>query len=96
MMSRQARALASVAAVVAVVGACATPAERAARAEREVDEMIVVFGPACEKLGYGHESDAWRDCVLRLGARDSLERLHRAPATSTCVIHRGFAHCTSF
>ena len=83
-------------AAAAVLAGCATPAERAARAEREIDEMIVVYGPACEKLGYKADSDAWRDCVLRLNAKDNFERFSRTPTTTSCFGHRGFFNCTTF
>jgi hypothetical protein len=57
----------------AIVAGCATTAERSAQLEREVDQMIQYYGPACEKLGYQSNSDPWRDCILRLSAKDSLE-----------------------
>ena len=78
---------------------CATPAERAAQMQHEVDEMIAVYGPACEKLGYKGDTDHWRDCVLRLSAKDSVERARRFssfPATTSCFGHRGFFQCTTF
>lgn len=56
---------------------CATTAERAAQLEREVDEMIQYYGPACEKLGYQNNTDPWRDCILRLNAKDSYESTTR-------------------
>lgn len=83
-------------ALVAVLAGCATPAERAARIEREIDEMIAVYGPACEKLGYKADSDPWRDCVLRLSVKDSYERFSRTPTTTSCIGHRGFLNCTTF
>lgn len=83
-------------ALVALLAGCATPAERAAQMQREVDEMIRVYGPACERLGFKGDTDAWRDCVLRLSAKDSYERYGRSPTTSTCFGHRGFFHCTTF
>jgi hypothetical protein len=57
-----------------LMAACTTPQERAARLQAEVDQMMVVYGPACNKLGYPAGSDQWRDCVLRLAARDDAER----------------------
>lgn len=82
--------------VVAVLAGCATPAERAARMQREVDEMITVYGPSCEKLGYGKDTDPWRDCILRLGAKDRYERDRGMPTTTSCFGHRGFLQCTTF
>jgi len=72
---------------------CATPAERAAQVQREVEEMIQVYGPACERLGFRNDSDEWRNCILRLNARDMY---YTRPATTTCFGHRGFYHCTTF
>jgi len=84
--------------LAAVVSACMTPAERAAQMEREVDEMIQVYGPACEKLGYVRDTDKWRECVLKLSAKDDLRygRYDRRPTTTTCFGHRGFYQCSTF
>ena len=75
---------------------CATTAERSAQAQRDVEEMMQVYGPACEKLGYKAGADPWRECVLRLSAKDSLERGSRYPSTTTCFGSRGFFSCNSF
>lgn len=83
----------AVLALAALLAGCATPAERAAQAERRAEEMIVIYGPACEKLGYKTGTDPWRDCVLRLDAKDRLDRYHRA-ASTTCMGHGGFFNCT--
>jgi hypothetical protein len=81
--------------LAALLLGCATPAERAALVQAEVEEMIKVYGPACEKLGYTKDSDPWRECVLRLGTRDDY--LYRTrPTTTTCVGHRGFYNCTTY
>ena len=82
--------------IVAVLGAagCATPAERAARWQAEVDIIVTVYGPACEKLGYKPDTDHWRDCVLRLSERDE-RRYTRSPRASSCFGHRGGFHCTT-
>lgn len=74
---------------------CLSPAERAARVQAEVDEMIQVYGPACEKLGYKRDEDKWRDCVIRLSVKDDQRYLTR-PTTTTCVGHRGFFNCTTY
>lgn len=63
---------------VALLAACATPQERAARLQAEMEQMMVVYGPACNKLGYSGNSDQWRDCVLRLAAREDAERYGRS------------------
>jgi hypothetical protein len=75
------------------VAGCVTQAERAAQVQRDVDDMIRVYGPGCEKLGYKADSDPWRDCVLRLATKDRLER--RDFTTTNCIGNRGFFHCSS-
>ena len=75
---------------------CATQADRSAQMQREVDDMIAVYGPACAKLGYAKDSDVWRDCVLRLNTKDTIARYSTAPTTTTCFGHRGFFHCSTF
>jgi hypothetical protein len=81
-------------ALLALAG-CATPEQRAAEMQRQVDQMIAVYGPACERLGYANGSDRWRDCILRLNTDDTV-RYTRAPTTTTCFGHRGFFNCTTF
>jgi hypothetical protein len=74
---------------------CASQAERAAAVARDVDDMVRVYGPGCERLGYKADTDPWRDCVLRLASRDEIER--RELMTTTCVgPRRGFVHCGAF
>lgn len=76
-----------------LLGSCATPAERAAQIQREVEEMILVYGPGCDKLGFANGTDDWRNCILRLSARDTY---NTRPSTTTCYGHRGFYQCTTF
>ena len=76
------------------VAGCVTQAQRAAQVQREVEEMIGVYGPGCEKLGFKTDSDQWRDCVLRLATKDKLER--RDFTTTNCIGSRGFFHCSTF
>ncbi|HEY8024547.1 MAG TPA: hypothetical protein VIF60_08280 [Burkholderiaceae bacterium] len=73
--------------------ACSTPADRAARAQREVEQMMQEFGPACDKLGYTRDSDAWRNCVLKLGTEQNAQRY---PLMTTCFRSPGMLHCDSF
>lgn len=83
-------------AIAALLASCATPAERAAQIEREVEQMITVYGPACERLGYKQDTDQWRDCILRLNAQERYDRYSRMPTSTTCIGHRGFFQCTAF
>lgn len=62
--------------VAAFLAACATPAQQAAQAEREVDYMVQVYAPACEKLGYTRNTDPWRNCILSLSAKDDVVRYY--------------------
>jgi hypothetical protein len=80
--------------LLVLVAGCQTQAERAAQVEREVEQMIQVYGPGCEKLGYKSDSDPWRECVLRLAHRD--DRYYRYPISSTCIGNHGFVQCTTF
>ena len=84
----------AVSVVMIFVAGCVTQAERAAQVQRDVDDMIRVYGPGCEKLGFKPDSDPWRDYVLRLSTKDSLER--RDFTTTNCVGSRGFLHCSTF
>lgn len=67
-----------IAGVIALAG-CATPAEQAAVMNREMDRMIVVYGPACEKLGFKNDSDLWRTCILQMSSKDDFERYNYYP-----------------
>ncbi len=80
--------------VILLLG-CETPGERAARVKAEVEEMVKVYGPGCEKLGYPKDTDPWRECILHLRARDDV-RYSTRPTTTTCIGHRGFYNCTSY
>ena len=84
------------AAALAALGGCMTTAERAAMMQAEVDEMVAVYGPACEKLGFQASTDPWRNCVLGLSAQKTRERYLAYPRMTTCWGHRGFYSCTGF
>lgn len=85
-------------ALLACLFGCASPnvAERSAQMQNEVDEMIQVYGPACEKLGYRPDSDQWRDCVLKLNTSKTMESYNNQAITSQCWRHRGFYRCSYF
>jgi hypothetical protein len=92
-MRRQLLILATLAALLC---GCATTAERAAQMQAEIDDMVAVYGPACEKLGFQAGADPWRNCVLGLSAQKSRERYLASPRSSTCWGHRGFYSCSYF
>jgi hypothetical protein len=81
--------------LLAALPGCMTQAQRAAAAQAEVDDMIKVYGPACNKLGYAKDTDPWRECILRLRTQEDL-RYRNYPTTTTCVGQRGYLNCTSF
>jgi hypothetical protein len=78
-----------------LLGGCATQADRAAQQQREVDDMIAVYGPACERLGNARDTEQWRSCILKLDTRNT-ERYRTSPTTTTCFGHRGFFNCSTF
>ncbi len=51
---------------------CATPAQRALEKAGEAEQMIQVYGPACERLGYIVNSDPWRNCIVQMNQTDAL------------------------
>jgi hypothetical protein len=74
---------------------CMTQQQRAAAVSRDVEDMMLVYGPGCERLGYKSDSDAWRECVLRLATKDQIEQ--RDFTTTTCFgARRGFLQCGAF
>jgi hypothetical protein len=83
-------------AVILLLSGCATQADRAAAMQSEVDDMIKVYGPACERLGYKNDTDPWRDCVLRLANKDSVERARHEAVFTNCIRTRGFFQCSTF
>ncbi len=76
-----------------LLSGCATPEERAARVQAEMDEMIKVYGPACEKLGFAKDSEQWRHCILNLSSRDSYRS---RPTNTSCTAFNGFVNCISY
>jgi len=57
-----------------LVAGCATQAERAAQLQREVEQMIELYGPGCEQLDYKADTDPWRECVLLAHRDDRYNR----------------------
>jgi len=83
-------------AIATALGGCMTTAERSAQMQAEIDDMVAVYGPACDKLGFQASTDPWRNCVLGLSAQKTRERYYASPRTSTCFGHRGFFSCSAF
>lgn len=52
--------------LIALMLAGCTTASKVATNQMERD--ITVYGPACEKLGFQKDTDAWRDCIIRRAA----------------------------
>ena len=83
-------------ALALLLGGFATQADRAAQQVREVDEMIAVYGPACERLGHTRDSEQWRSCILTMDTKRAIERYRTTPTTTSCFGHRGFFNCSTF
>lgn len=64
---------------IALLAACSTPAEQAAQLQRQMDNMMLIYGPACEKLGFVAQTDPWRNCILQLSTKDDIERYRGYP-----------------
>lgn len=79
--------------ITALLLGCSTPEDRARHVEAEVENMITVFGPGCERLGYVKDTDPWRECILRLSARDDYGI---GTAAKDCTAHSGFYTCTAY
>jgi len=77
-------------AVMFCMSGCASRAERAAAVQRDVDDMVTVYGPGCEKLVFKTDTDPWRECVLPLATTDRLDRSDltttlASAATASCT-----------
>ena len=55
---------------------CATPAQRAMEKANEAEQMLQVYGPACERIGYAANTDPWRNCVVQMNQTDALRYLY--------------------
>ena len=78
--------------LVTLITACTTPVQQAAEQQREVDRMVQIYGPACEKLGFSAATDQWRNCVLQLDAKNH----NGGVKNMSCFGRYGFVQCTSF
>ena len=77
---------------IACLAGCApyTTEQRAAQIQNEVQQMIKVYGPACESLGYKSETDPWRDCILKLNTNKELENYITRSTLTQCWGRSGF------
>lgn len=55
-----------------MLAACSTPQERAAYNAQQADQMMVEYGPACQRLGYTVNTDQWRACVLHMNSQAEM------------------------
>ena len=79
--------------LIVLLSGCMTTDERAARVQADVEVMIKVYGPGCEKLGFTKDTEQWRQCIMNLSARDS----YRArPTNTSCTAFNGFVNCVSY
>ena len=49
---------------------CAAPAEQRAALDRDVDALVMSYGPVCERQGYASRSAGWRNCVYQTGKQE--------------------------
>ena len=68
-----------------IVAGCATQAERAAQVQREVEEMIQLYGPGCENSA----TRATAPGAVRAPSRPSRRR-NRYPVSTSASRNRGF------
>jgi hypothetical protein len=91
------RYISTICMLVAISGCMMTQAERATEVQAQVDDMIKVYGPGCEKLGFAKDTDPWRECILRLRAHDDLYIPRPSRTTITnCVRQRSSSTCFSY
>lgn len=72
-----------------VLAGCATPAEQAARMEREMERIVEIYGPACERLGFKRDEDPWRNCVLKLAQERTYYQNGYYPLSAGCFSSPG-------
>jgi hypothetical protein len=83
--------------VTIALAGCATPAEQAARMEREMERVVEIYGPACERLGFKRNEDPWRNCVLRLAQERNYYQYGCYPmGASSCFSSPSMLHYTCF
>lgn len=49
--------------ILLFLAGCATPEQRA-------DQMIAMYGPVCDRLGFQRNTDGWRNCIVQQSAGD--------------------------
>lgn len=78
-----------------LLGGCTalTPVERSVQMQNEINEMVQVYGPACEKLGYMQDTDPWRACILQLNTSKLIEYYSTRQSTNQCWGYRSFFRC---
>jgi len=60
-----ARAIHLVSLISILAGCVSNPIAEQNQATKLMEYKIQVYGPACEKLGYEKDTDAWRECIQR-------------------------------
>jgi len=53
------------AAVMLLAGCATNPQAEQQKATKQMEYKMQVYGPACEKLGFAKDTDAWRLCIQR-------------------------------
>jgi hypothetical protein len=51
--------------ILSIVGCTSNPVAEQNQATKLMEYKIQVYGPACEKLGFEHDTDSWRECIQK-------------------------------
>lgn len=51
--------------VLLLAGCASDPVAEQNQATKFMEYKMQVYGPACERLGYKKDTDAWRDCIQK-------------------------------
>lgn len=68
------RAMIVMSMATALLAACGSTQEMTAYGNDPVMALAGEYGPACERMGYGRESNEWRRCIAQSTTRADLAR----------------------
>lgn len=64
--------------LTALLAGCASnPLAEQNQATKLMEYKIQVYGPACEKLGFERDTDAWRGCIQKEYEQTIIRRQHQ-------------------
>lgn len=63
--------------IITLLAGCASnPAEEQRKATELMEYKIQVYGPACERLGFEKDTNAWRECIQREYEQTIIPQVH--------------------